>query len=142
MIINGPSEFLPTAFYSYFPTKMSEIDALNFIRNGFKAPLDFELPENVKKDLRDMLRHHGFKPTGRNKPASEYLRKALADKRLSPRVGINAAVDVCNVSSLHSGLPISVVDSTKIVGEIAIKPLEIGTTYPFNPTGQLSLIHI
>ena len=61
----------------------------------------------VREAVRALLRHGGFKPTGRSKPASEYLLKAVREGLLSP---INLAVDACNVVSLHSGLPISVVD--------------------------------
>ena len=57
--------------------------------------------------VRNLLRHGGFKPSGRSKPASEYLISAVEKGRLG---SINAAVDCCNVASLHSGLPISVVD--------------------------------
>ena len=84
-----------------------------------------------------MLRQSGFKPTGRNKPASEYLRKALVQKWLSPSQGINAAVDICNVASLHSGLPISVVDKNKTEGVLRIGHLPMDTEYVFNPSGQL-----
>src|SRR5438046_7645082 len=69
------------------------------------APLRSD--DTVREAVRALLRHGGFKPTGRSKPASEYLIKAVRDGQLSP---INLAVDVCNVVSLHSGLPISVID--------------------------------
>ena len=95
------------------------------------------MDDRFKKDIRDMLRQSGFKPTGRNKPASEYLRKALAEKWLSPQTGINAAVDICNVVSLHSGLPISVIDINKTSGPLNIEHLSHGTSYIFNPSGQL-----
>ena len=63
--------------------------------------------EQVKTAIRDLLRHGGFKPAGRSKPASEYLLGALGTNAF-PR--INALVDTCNVVSMHSGIPISVVD--------------------------------
>jgi DNA/RNA-binding domain of Phe-tRNA-synthetase-like protein len=80
-----------------------------------------------------MLRHGGHKPAGRGKPASEYLVRAAADGRLG---SINMPVDLCNVVSLHSGLPISVVDL-----DLAKDPLRAGlpaddAAYVFNASGQ------
>lgn len=87
--------------------------------------------EAIRGGVRDLLRHGGYKPTGRGKPASEYLVRAAAAGMRS----INLAVDVCNVVSLHSGLPISVVDA-----ERAREPLAIGIagdeSYVFNAAGQ------
>ena len=95
------------------------------------APLKND--DAVRQAVRHLLREGGFKPTGRSKPASEYLVKAVEEGRLG---SINLAVDVCNAVSLHSGLPISVVDL-----DLAKLPLRVGvagtgTSYIFNPTGQ------
>jgi len=94
---------------------------------------DVEFEDSIKPKIRDLLRHGGYKPTGRGKPASEYLRQAVAKETLGP---INLPVDICNVVSLHSGLPISVVDFDRIN-----EPLRIGiappeSEYVFNATGQ------
>jgi DNA/RNA-binding domain of Phe-tRNA-synthetase-like protein len=95
------------------------------------APLRSD--DQVRELIRQLLRHGGFKPTGRSKPASEYLIKAVAEQRLG---SINIAVDACNAVSLHSGLPISVVDMGR-----ATQPFRIGiaapqTDYIFNASGQ------
>src|SRR5262245_36025994 len=74
-----------------------------------RAPLSTS--DAIRTAVRDLLRHGGFKPAGRSKPASEYLVGALAEDRF-PR--INALVDTCNVVSLHSGLPISLVDVDRL----------------------------
>lgn len=92
--------------------------------------------EQVRVAIRDLLRAGGFRPSGRNKPASEYLIKAVEKGFLSPTQGINAVVDACNVVSLHSGLPMSVVDLAKTSGELSIGVAPEGTSYPFNPSGQ------
>ena len=84
------------------------------------APLRSD--DGVREAVRALLRHGGFKPTGRSKPASEYLLKAVREGLLAP---INLAVDVCNVVSLHSGLPVSVVDL-----ERARAPLRVGLAPP------------
>ena len=90
--------------------------------------------ETLKLAVRNLLRAGGFKPAGRSKPASEYLTGAVAEGRF-PR--INAAVDACNLVSLHSGLPISLVDVDKLEGELHIAVAPAGTSYVFNPSGQL-----
>jgi DNA/RNA-binding domain of Phe-tRNA-synthetase-like protein len=97
-----------------------------------RAPL--ATSDAVRTAVRDLLRHGGFKPAGRSKPASEYLAGALAEDRF-PR--INALVDTCNVVSLHTGLPISLVDVDRLEGELAIRVAPPGTTYVFNPAGQV-----
>jgi len=98
------------------------------IRLDVVAPL--VTSEAVKTAVRDLLRHGGFKPAGRSKPASEYLAGAAEFPR------INTAVDACNVASLHSGLPISLVDLDRVEGALAIRIAAAGTSYVFNPSGQ------
>jgi DNA/RNA-binding domain of Phe-tRNA-synthetase-like protein len=90
--------------------------------------------DTVRGEVRSLLRHGGFKPAGRSKPASEYLH-AAHQEGVFPR--INAAVDTCNAVSLHSGLPISVVDVDKLDGALSIGIASAGTTYVFNPSGQV-----
>lgn len=89
--------------------------------------------DEVKRAIRDLLRHGGFKPSGRSKPSSEYLIKASAD---GPLRAINAAVDACNAVSLASGLPISVVDLDALDEPLRIAIAEPGACYVFNPSGQ------
>lgn len=89
--------------------------------------------ETVRQDVRDMLRHDGYKPTGRGKPASEYLLRAAADGTLA---SINAAVDACNAVSLHSGLPISVIDLDRATPPFRITPGSAADRYVFNASGQ------
>ena len=96
-----------------------------------EAPL--ERSEEVRAATRDLLRHGGYKPTGRGKPASEYLVRAVGEGKLG---SINLVVDACNVASLHSDVPISIVDT-----DLATPPLRIGiapegTRYVFNASGQ------
>lgn len=123
------------AFESDFANPLGELGAVGSLVDGLRA--DYEAPlqssDEVRARVRDLLRHGGYKPTGRGKPASEYLIKAAAENALA---SINAAVDACNVVSLHSGLPISVVDR-----ELAREPLRIGVaaegaSYVFNASGQ------
>jgi DNA/RNA-binding domain of Phe-tRNA-synthetase-like protein len=89
--------------------------------------------ETVRAEVRQLLRHGGFKPAGRSKPAAEYLYAAHVEGRFP---AINAAVDACNVASLYSGLPISLVDLDRVVGPLAIRTCPPNTSYVFNPSGQ------
>jgi DNA/RNA-binding domain of Phe-tRNA-synthetase-like protein len=101
---------------------------------GASAPLAPSDP--IKAAVRDLLRHGGYKPSGRSKPASEYLAAAFA-KAEFPR--INAMVDACNVVSLHAGLPISLVDVDRLdhSAALTIRIAPPGTSYVFNPSGQI-----
>lgn len=117
-----------------------EDDLVDSLRPPDVAPLppEDDLPtlaadDAVRRVVRDLLRHGGYKPTGRGKPASEYLLRAASDGKLGP---INAAVDVCNVVSLHSGLPISVVDLDLVRPPLRIAIAGEGAAYVFNPSGQ------
>ena len=89
--------------------------------------------DTIRKHVRDLLRFGKFKPTGRSKPASEYLRQAIAADRLQP---INLAVDTCNLVSYHSGLPISVIDLEKASNPFRIERAQPGSSYVFNASGQ------
>ena len=114
-------------------TPESVLESLRLQSPAIEVPSGLDYSNEVKPVVRDLLRHGGYKPTGRGKPASEYLRQAVEKQTLSP---INLPVDVCNIVSLHSGLPISVVDLDRVE-----KPLRIGlappdSDYVFNATGQ------
>jgi DNA/RNA-binding domain of Phe-tRNA-synthetase-like protein len=110
------------------PTPPAVLDALRL-----DGPAPFQRDEAVRSAVRDLLRHSGYKPTGRGKPASEYLVRAAADGGLG---SINAAVDVCNAVSLHSGLPISVVDLDRARAPFHIAVAPAGAAYVFNASGQ------
>ena len=123
------------AFVTVFPGPLAEmpspVELLALLKVDAAAPLHGD--DAVREAARQLLRHGGFKPTGRSKPASEYLLKAVRDGMLS---SINLAVDVCNVVSLHSGLPITVVDldRTRLPLRVGIAPA--GSSYVFNASGQ------
>jgi len=93
------------------------------------APLSSS--DEVRQKIRALLKAGGFKPTGRSKPASEYLLAA------APLRSINLAVDAGNAVSLHSGLPISVVDLDRVHGPLRVGLAPPGSTYVFNPSGQV-----
>ncbi|HEU4418182.1 MAG TPA: phenylalanine--tRNA ligase beta subunit-related protein [Planctomycetota bacterium] len=99
--------------------------------------LDAEAPvrssEPVRLAVRDLLRVHGYRPTGRGKPSSEYLAAAVGDGRVG---SINAVVDAGNVASLHSGLPISIVDLDLCQDPLSVRVPPPGSKYVFNRSGQ------
>ena len=122
------------AFVTEFPAPLGKLprDAYReLLAPGARAPVQGS--EEVRTAIRDLLRHGGYKPTGRGKPASEYLVRAAAEGKLTP---INAAVDVGNVVSLHSGLPISVVDVERLRAPVRVDLAPPGARYVFNASGQ------
>lgn len=90
--------------------------------------------DTVRAEVRQLLREGGFKPAGRSKPAAEYLHAAHFEGRFPT---INAAVDACNIASLCSGLPISLIDLDRVIGPLSIGVCPPSTSYVFNPSGQV-----
>lgn len=97
------------------------------------APAPVQRSEELRAAVRDMLRVGGYKPTGRGKPASEYLVRTAQEGGVR---SINTVVDACNVVSLHSGFPISVIDTDRASEPFRIGIAPDGTTYVFNASGQ------
>ena len=126
---------LPRAFLCQFPGPLASVPTsqpiLRLLNKEDSAP--FRSDDSVRAAIRNLLRWGGFKPTGRSKPASEYLEKASQDGFLQP---INAAVDACNAVSLHSGLPISVVDLDLAESPYRLEVVAEKVSYIFNPSGQ------
>jgi DNA/RNA-binding domain of Phe-tRNA-synthetase-like protein len=124
------------AFATQFSAPLSQLSTPDAIA-ALMAP-DAKPPmtssDDIRGHVRQLLRHGGFKPAGRSKPAAEYLTAAHAEARF-PR--INAAVDACNVASLWSGLPISLIDLDRVEGELVVRVCPQGTSYVFNPSGQV-----
>jgi DNA/RNA-binding domain of Phe-tRNA-synthetase-like protein len=124
------------AFVSRLPSALADIQTspavMAALDRGGAAPLAAD--DDVRQRIRSLLRSGGFKPTGRSKPASEYLLGAAAE---APLRSINAAVDACNAVSLHSGVPISVVDLARVEPPLRVAIAPSGSTYVFNPSGQV-----
>lgn len=98
------------------------------------AEAPFTSDDEIRGAIRDVLRHGGYKPTGRGKPASEYLLRAAEGGTLA---SINAAVDLGNAVSLHSGLPISVVDLDRVKPPLRVALGAPGESYVFNAAGHV-----
>jgi DNA/RNA-binding domain of Phe-tRNA-synthetase-like protein len=122
-------------FVTDFPRPLGEMPSPRELQQLLRADAPAPLHSNdaVREAVRALLRHGGFKPTGRSKPASEYLLKAVREGLLTP---INLAVDACNAVSLHSGLPISVVDLDRTRPPLRVAVAPAGAAYVFNSAGQ------
>jgi len=123
------------AFTAVFPSPLRDLPSPEWLTALLEidASATLSRSEGLRQDVRSMLRHGGYKPTGRGKPSSEYLVREAQERSLP---SINLAVDACNAVSLHSALPISVVDA-----ELAHPPHRIGLApegarYIFNASGQ------
>ncbi len=118
-VTNGPS---PAGLADALAAEAARVGALD----GYPEP-------GLKKAVRDVLRTRGYKPAGRGKPASEYL-AGMARKGAFPV--ISTLVDVNNLVSLESGLPISVLDLGKFDGAPVLRFGGDDDSYVFNPSGQ------
>ena len=107
-----------------FETALAEVIAAAPAREG----------DPMKADVRNLLRHGRYKPTGRGKPASEYLWQAAVAGEF-PRVF--PLVDVCNLVSLRTLLPISLVDVARAQStQFCVRHGRPGESYVFNAGGQ------
>jgi DNA/RNA-binding domain of Phe-tRNA-synthetase-like protein len=112
-------------------------DQLRSEAAAVSAPLlapAYELPEATRKAVRGALKAGGYSPTGRGKPASEYLLGDLRERGAFHH--ISGPVDVNNVVSLETMLPISLLDGSKLGCSATIRIGQEGVGYVFNPAGQ------
>ena len=127
---------LPACFATHLPRPLGELASPEWLtallRPDSTAPV--ARAEEIRLEVRNLLRHGGYRPTGRGKPSSEYLVRAADEGRLA---SINLCVDACNAASYHSGLPISVVDLDRAAEPLRIAPGAEGASYAFNPSGQV-----
>jgi DNA/RNA-binding domain of Phe-tRNA-synthetase-like protein len=90
--------------------------------------------EERRQAVRKMLRAGGFKPSGRNKPAQEYLLRTAREEQQWPVI-LNA-VDVLNATSLRSGLPISLLALERAGHSLLVRYGQPGEKFVFNQSGQ------
>ncbi|MFO8029576.1 MAG: phenylalanine--tRNA ligase beta subunit-related protein [Cyclonatronaceae bacterium] len=137
-VTNHLSERVRIGFIRAFGLRMGE-------PAPFSGPVLGELLEKRKKQLpgdedafrkacRDMMRIGTYKPTGRGKPASEYLMRAASEGSF-PR--INTAADINNYLSLKYLVPISLWDTDKQPAQSWLfRAGNAGEAFVFNPSGQ------
>ncbi len=136
MLTVDPNPLLEVAaFATTFPGPLGELAASAEVQAllSLTAPAPMTADDGVRTAVRDLLRQGGYKPTGRGKPASEYLVRAAGE---APLRSINAAVDACNAVSLHSGLPISLVDLDRARAPFRVQVAGPEQKYVFNASGQ------
>lgn len=91
------------------------------------------VPIETRRRVRNMLRHGKYKPSGRNKPASEFLLRAALSGSFPL---VNPPVDVNNAISLESGFPGSIFDTDISGRHLLIRRGFPSEKYVFNPSGQ------
>ncbi len=92
------------------------------------------LNDEVRVGVRDLLRGHGYKPSGRGKPASEFLAGAAAQGEFPH---INNLVDINNLLSLETGWPISIIDIDRAgTDTFELRHGQAGERYAFNNAGH------
>ena len=117
------------------PAPQALTDGLDALIARRAEQAEFPPPE-LKDGIRALLRAGGYKPSGRGKPASEYLAGA-ARQGAFPR--ISNAVDAANRYSLLTGLPISLLDldlALEGTAGLVIRNGAPGESYVFNGSGQ------
>ena len=124
----------PVAFTTDFRDALGKLGVPDWLEAllDLEADVPLQRSEELRGAARDLLRNGGYKPTGRGKPASEYLVRAADEGALS---SINAAVDACNAVSLASGVPISVVDVDRASLPFRVRIVK-AASYVFNAAGQ------
>src|SRR5690625_2556020 len=93
-----------------------------------------EFEDDFRLACRDMLRIGSYKPTGRSRPASEYLLRTATNSSF-PR--INPVVDLINYISLKYLVPLSLWDMEKVKADSWL--FRTGSneeSYVFNASGQ------
>jgi DNA/RNA-binding domain of Phe-tRNA-synthetase-like protein len=94
---------------------------------------DSDLAPSLKEGVRGLLRRGGFKPSGRSKPASEYLLQSAKEGRFP---WINNIVDINNFISMKYGLPISALDLMIVGDSVQFRYGKAGEKYIFNQAGH------
>jgi DNA/RNA-binding domain of Phe-tRNA-synthetase-like protein len=94
----------------------------------------YELPEADRRAVRSLLKTGGYSPTGRGKPAHEFLLGDLKERGSFNH--ISAPVDVNNLLSLELMLPISLLDADKVGDVLTVRIGQPDEGYVFNPSGQ------
>lgn len=99
------------------------------------------LNDETRGAVRDLLRSSKYKPTGRGKPASEYL---ISQALQGAFPFVNAVVDVNNWFSVRTGFPMSTLDRVAALGGgrgFEIRLGEAEESYVFNASGQSISLH-
>ncbi len=133
--LDDPTMMAGVLFASHVRVRPSDPELVAIIERGIDG--FGGIPEQTRKAIRAMLRRGGFKPSGRSKPASEYLARTVERGELP---FINNLVDVNNHVSLVTGWPASILDLDRALGGAPALELRLGRpgeSYVFNQSGQV-----
>ena len=135
---NGPQKLLLGVIHATGLDPLARVDALETrleqVLERRSEGLDAE-EDGRRARVRDVFRNGSYKPTGRAKPASEYLIRA-AESGTFPR--INTLVDACNAASLAWLVPISILDVDRAgTRHFSVRLGREGESYVFNSAGQI-----
>ncbi len=116
------------------PSSPEYRERINSDTRKFVSP-DFIYPDYMQKGIRSLLKTFGFHPSGRSRPASEFLFKDLQNR--GSFNFINNVVDINNHLSLITHLPISTFDLDKSGHDLCLRVGFDDESYVFNREGQL-----
>jgi len=132
-----PSPVLPALIWAegIEPPRPTEAapDFLRQILARVEAQGEESIPANRRARVRRILRHGHYQPSGRGRPASEFLLRAALENAFPL---VNGPVDVNNAISLASGLPGSIFDADLSGPHLLLRRGLPGESYVFNPAGQ------
>ncbi len=126
--------FLEAFDISVKPSSDKYIQIINDDIQEMLSP-SYAYPDNMQKGIRSLLKTFGFHPSGRSRPASEYLFKDLINRGSFNY--INNIVDINNHISLKYKLPISVFDLDKSGFNLCLRVGQESEEYVFNKEGQI-----
>jgi DNA/RNA-binding domain of Phe-tRNA-synthetase-like protein len=109
-------------------TRTCAAESIEFARQKHADEWDVRI-----KAIRELLRNGKYKPAGRAKPSSEYLRAAALEETF-PHV--NPFVDVVNCVSLKYMYPMSIFDADRAGADLVCRLGVFGERYVFNSAGQ------
>ncbi len=117
------------------PSSAGLLEEIRAAAEAATARRDSPRSAALKAAVRNLLRFGAYKPTGRGKPASEYLLNAAAEGTFPI---VNTLVDINNLVSVESLLPISLVDLDRAKADrFLCRRGREGESYAFNPSGQV-----
>ena len=113
----------------------SENQSLNsFLDTQLQSIKEGLIDDKIKTGIRNLLRNGTYAPSGRAKPASEFLINTFLTSGQFP--SINPIVNINNYISIKSSLPASVFDLNKINGPIELRLGNPSESYVFNNAGH------
>ena len=123
------------AFETTFP-RLEEIpsspELLSLLRADAAVPMASD--DSIREAVRDLLAARRIQ-ADRAQQAGLGVSDQGGPRRLA--CSVNLAVDACNAVSLHSGLPISVVDLDRARPPFRVEVAPGGSSYVFNASGQM-----